>query len=196
LVFSSDFYHVVQEPNVEVETSGIDRLEPRGVRTDDGRLHELDVVVLATGFKVDRFVRPVEVTGQSGRRLDDVWAERPSAYLAVSVPDFPNLFFLNGPTGPIGNFSLIEVSELQMGFIAQLIEQVNSGRVRAMSASTDAMIRYDAERTAAAAHTIWATGCRSWYLDDRGVPTAWPWRFDQFRDAMRKPRLEDFELIK
>jgi hypothetical protein len=106
------------------------------------------------------------------------------------------LFFLNGPTGPIGNFSLIEVSELQMGFIAQLIEQVNSGRVRAMSASTDAMIRYDAERTAAAAHTIWATGCRSWYLDDRGVPTAWPWRFDQFRDAMRKPRLEDFELIK
>jgi cation diffusion facilitator CzcD-associated flavoprotein CzcO len=196
LVFSSDFYHVVQEPNVEVETSGIDRIEPRGVRTDDGRLHELDVVVLATGFKVDRFVRPVEVTGQSGRRLDDVWAERPSAYLAVSVPDFPNLFFLNGPTGPIGNFSLIEVSELQMGFIAQLIEQVNSGRVRAMSASTDAMIRYDAERTAAAAHTIWATGCRSWYLDDRGVPTAWPWRFDQFRDAMRKPRLEDFELIK
>jgi hypothetical protein len=64
-----------------------------------------------------------------------------------------------------------------------------------MSASDEAMAQYDSDRTEAAAQTIWATGCKSWYLDDRGIPTAWPWKFAQFRDAMSNPKLEDFELI-
>ena len=29
---------------------------------------------------------------------------------------------LNGPNGPVGNFSLIEVAELQFGYIMQLVE--------------------------------------------------------------------------
>jgi len=32
-----------------------------------------------------------------------------------------------------------------------------------------------------------------WYLDKRGLPTAWPWTFDRFRAEMRGPNLEDFE---
>ena len=36
-----------------------ERVEKSGVRTRDGRLHELDVLILATGFRVDRFVRPI-----------------------------------------------------------------------------------------------------------------------------------------
>jgi cation diffusion facilitator CzcD-associated flavoprotein CzcO len=186
---------VVQQPNVEVVTDGIANIERRGVRTADGHLHELDVLILATGFKVDRFVRPVEVIGQGGHKLNDAWAERPSAYLAISVPRFPNLFFLNGPTGPIGNFSLIEVSELQMGYVGQLIEHVAAGNARALSASAQAMAKYDADRTQAAGRTIWATGCNSWYLDRRGVPTAWPWRFDEFRKAMSQPRLDDYDVV-
>ena len=97
--------------------SRIERVERRGVRTADGRLHELDVLVLATGFQVDRFLRPIDVVGRDGLRLDDVWAERPSPTCSVSIPGFPNLFMLNGPNGPVGNFSLIEVAELQLGYI-------------------------------------------------------------------------------
>ena len=39
--------------------SAIERVEPGGVRTADGRLHELDVLVLATGFHADAFMRPM-----------------------------------------------------------------------------------------------------------------------------------------
>ena len=87
----------------------------------DGELHELDVLVLATGFQVDRFVRPIEIVGRDGVALSDVWAQRPSAYLSVSIPDFPNLFLLNGPNGPVGNLSLITVAELQIDYVLQLI---------------------------------------------------------------------------
>jgi cation diffusion facilitator CzcD-associated flavoprotein CzcO len=151
-------------------------------------------LVLATGFRVENFVRPMEVVGCGGVLLDEVWKDGPFAYTAISVPDFPNFFMLNGPNGPVGNFSLIEVAELQFAYILQLVDQVRSGACNGLCASREAMERFDAERREAAKTTIWASGCKSWYLDDDGLPTAWPWTFDRFREEMRQPRLSDFEL--
>jgi cation diffusion facilitator CzcD-associated flavoprotein CzcO len=194
LIISDGFYAAIQHPNATLVTEGIARIEPAGVRTRDGVLHALDVLVLATGFHVNWFVRPMAVFGRAGVVLDDVWNEGPFAYLAIAVPDFPNFFMLNGPNSPVGNFSLIEVAELQMGYILQLIEAIRSGRCDAVSPLPEAMARFDAERRAAAQKTIWNSGCKSWYLDAAGLPTAWPFTWDRFRDEMRGPRLEDFDL--
>jgi cation diffusion facilitator CzcD-associated flavoprotein CzcO len=195
LIMSESFYDAIQRPNARLVTEGIERIEASGVRSRDGRLHELDVLVLATGFRVDRFVRPMQVIGRGGTKLDDVWREAPFAYMAISVPDFPNYFLLNGPNSPVGNFSLIEVAELQLAYVLQLIEQVGSGACREIGASQAAMERFDAERREAAKTTIWNSGCKSWYLDATGLPTAWPWTFDRFRAEMSAPRLDDFEVV-
>lgn len=194
LILSSDFYDAIQRPNATLVTEGIERVEPRGVRTRDGRLHELDVLVLATGFRVDSFVRPMQVTGRDGVALDDVWKEGPYAYLAMCVPDLPNFFLLQGPNGPVGNFSLIDVAELEVAYLLQLVEKIRSGACDEVSVTHAAMQRFDAERREAAKRTIWATGCRSWYLDDDGLPTAWPWTFDRFREETAAPRLADYEM--
>jgi cation diffusion facilitator CzcD-associated flavoprotein CzcO len=154
----------------------------------------LDVLILATGFRVDRFMRPMEVVGRNGTTLEDAWQEGPIAYMAISIPDFPNLFMLNGPNGPVGNFSLIEVAELQLSYIMQLIEQVRSSSCSELSASREATELFDADRKEAAKTTIWQSGCNSWYLDANGVPAVWPWTFDRLRDEMAKPRLSDFEM--
>jgi cation diffusion facilitator CzcD-associated flavoprotein CzcO len=195
LILSPDFYDAVQRPGVQVVTSAIEEVEPGGIRTADGKLHELDVLVLATGFRVDRFLRPIAVTGRDGLTLDEAWAARPSAYLSVSVPGFPNLFLLNGPNGPIGNFSLIDVAELQLGYLLQLLEPVRRGEATAVCATAEAAERFEAERVEAAGRTIWMTGCRSWYLDDRGVPAAWPWPVSRFRQVMQAPELGDYGLV-
>ncbi|MDH4170328.1 MAG: NAD(P)/FAD-dependent oxidoreductase, partial [Acidimicrobiia bacterium] len=133
LVVSSNFYDAIQAPNAWLVTSGIDRFEAVGVRTVDGELHELDVVVLATGFRVDRFLRPMAVIGRDGVDLEDVWADRPTAYLSISIPEFPNLFMLNGPNGPVGNFSLIEIAEKQLHYIFQLVDQIEAGKCTELS---------------------------------------------------------------
>jgi cation diffusion facilitator CzcD-associated flavoprotein CzcO len=195
LILSPGFYEAIQHPNAQLVTSEIDRIERTGVRTADGRLHELDVLVLATGFRLDRFMRPAEVVGRDGVRLDDVWGRHPSAYLSISVPDFPNLFMLNGPNGPVGNFSLIDVAEHQMSYVLQLVEKVRSGEVREVSASHAATEAFEAERVEATKGTIWTSGCQSWYLDDRGIPIAWPWSVARFRDEMEKPDLSAYEMI-
>ncbi|MCP4003063.1 MAG: NAD(P)/FAD-dependent oxidoreductase [bacterium] len=194
LIMSENFYDAIQRPNAHLVTDDIERIEKNGVRTSDGTLHELDVLILATGFRVDRFMRPMKVTGRSGVSLEEAWKEGPSAYMAISVPEFPNLFMLNGPNGPVGNFSLIEVAELQFAYIMQLVEQVLSGACKEVSAKQEALDRFDVDRKEAAKSTIWQSGCDSWYLDADGVPAVWPWTFDRLRDEMAKPRLADYEM--
>jgi hypothetical protein len=114
--------------------------------------------------------------------------------MAISIPDFPNLFMLNGPYGPVGNFSLIDVAEMQFSYIMQLIDQVRSGACKELSASRAATEHFDAERIEAARKTIWASGCNSWYLDADGIPAAWPFTFDRFIEEMEKPILDHYEM--
>jgi len=192
LVVSHDFYDSIQLPQTELVTEPILRIEPEGVRTEDSRLHELDVLVLATGFNVDAFVRPMTIRGADGVLLDDVWKERPSAYMSVTVPGFPNFFMLNGPNSPVGNFSLIRTAEMEFAYLMKLVDHLREGSLDYAMPSAEAATRFEAERVEAAKDTVWATGCRSWYLDDRGIPFLWPFPFARFTAEMEQPRIEDY----
>ena len=191
---SPDFYEAIQRPHAHLVTDPIVRIEPEGVRTADGTLHELDVLVLATGFRADRFIRPTTVVGRGGVELDAVWADGPLAYVSVTVPGFPNLFMLNGPNGPVGNFSLIEIAERQLDYALQLVEGIRRGEYREVSPTSEATQRFEAERAEAARRTVWASGCNSWYLDKRGVPASWTFTHTRFVDEMAAPRLESFDI--
>lgn len=195
LVMSADFYDAVQLPSSRLVTDPIQRIEPGGVRTADGTLHGLDALVVATGFRVDRFIRPTRVLGVGGRDLDEVWDDGPVAYHSISIPDFPNLFMLNGPNGPVGNFSLIDVAELQMGYVSQLVDRIRSLPEGGLAASAEATSTYERDRRGASGSTIWASGCDSWYLDRHGIPATWPWTFDRFREVMSTPDLDRFEVV-
>ncbi|MEC9467069.1 MAG: NAD(P)/FAD-dependent oxidoreductase, partial [Actinomycetota bacterium] len=194
IILAEDFYGAIQRPNARLVTEGVDRIVPEGIRTIDGEVHELDVLALATGFRVDRFLRPMEVVGPTGVRLSEAWAERPTAYLSLTVPGLPNLFMLNGPNGPVGNFSLIEVAELQMEYSLQLVDRIAVGDCLLVEPSVEATDAHEAARVEAAGKTVWATGCNSWYLDDRGVPMAWPWPFREFQRRMATPDLDAYIL--
>jgi hypothetical protein len=100
---------------------------------------------------------------------------------------------LNGPNGPVGNFSLIDVAEMQFSYIMQLIDHVRSGACREVSVTESAMESFDADRKEAAKTTIWQSGCNSWYLDGDGVPAVWPWTWDRLREEMANPRMDDYE---
>ena len=194
IIISWNYYDAVQKPNVEVEIGAIEAIEPDGVRMRDGTLHALDVLVLATGFKADQFIRPAKVTGRGGLTLDELWEVRPSAYYAVTLPGFPNFFMLNGPTGPVGNFPLIDIAERQWNYIEQFLAKLRSGEARTVEPTREAHAAYEERRIAAAKHTIFGSGCASWYLDKTGVPSTWPWTYQDFADAMNEPRFEDFRF--
>lgn len=194
LIMSDTFYPAIQKANAELVTDAITRIERGGVRTADGALHELDVLVLATGFDGHAFMRPIEIVGEGGRTLEQAWANANEAYRSVALPGFPNLFTLVGPNSPIGNFSVIMISELQLGYVLQLIDLLRGG-CRAVAPRQDATDRFNRAIRDAMGGTVWVSGCRSWYLDRNGNPALWPWSFERFRQEMQAPDLSEFELV-
>jgi cation diffusion facilitator CzcD-associated flavoprotein CzcO len=194
LIVADGFYEAMQLPNAGLATEEIERIEAAGVRTRDGVLHELDVLVFATGFQAHAFMRPMQIAGRGGKTLEEAWDPTPRAYRSVSMPDFPNFFMVVGPHSPIGNFSLVEISELQVDYIMALIARARegAGEICARQEATD---RFNQSILEAMKGTIWVTGCQSWYLDANGVPATWPWTVQTFRDQMAEPDWADFEVV-
>ena len=194
LVMAGHYYRSVQQPGVEVITDPIDHVEPRGVVTGDGTLHELDVLVYATGFDARAYVRPLTVTGEGGRTLDEAWADGPKAYRSIAVPGFPNLFMLMGPHSPIGNQSLIPIAEDQADYAMWWINKIRDGVVHAAAPTEAATKEYNENMKAAMPQTIWVTGCNSWYLGKDGLPELFPWTPETHRELLRRPELADFDV--
>lgn len=193
-IMAGHFYRSVQQPGVEVINETIDHIEPRGVITADGTLHELDLLVYATGFDARAYVRPLTVVGERGLTLDEAWADGPTAYRSVAVPGFPNLFMLMGPHSPIGNQSLIPVAEDQADYVLWWINRIREGRIVAAAPTKLATKGYNDSMKAAMPQTIWVTGCNSWYLGKDGLPELFPWTPERHRELLRAPEIADFEL--
>ena len=196
LIMGSGFYEAIQKPNAELVTEKIERFCPEGILTSDGLTHELDVIVLATGFNTHQFFRPMKVYGRDGVCLDDVWKERNEAYLTVAIPGFPNWFMIGGPSSPIGNFSWLLTSETQLGYILQLVERLRSGDAEEIAPRPEAAAAFNKAVQERLPRTIWMTGCTSWYIDQNGSVASWPWTFEKFQTEMSKPNWEDYELLR
>lgn len=193
LVMSSDFYPTVQKKNVELETSLIRRVEGAGIRTEDGTLHELDVLVLATGFNAHAW--GVEnVIGAEGKSLQQAWKEGTRTYRSIAMPGFPNLFFLAGPNSPIGNISVIDVAETQARYILACLERLREEGMLSIEPSRGATEEFNRSLKDAMKGTLWVTGCNSWYLDADGVPILWPWTARRFHKELKRPAFRDFVL--
>lgn len=192
LIMHDSFYEAISRPNAELVTDGIERIEARGVRTNDGRLHELDVLVLSTGFNTHQFMRPMQVIGQGGRSIEELWANGNEAYLGVTVPGLPNWFMIGGPNSPIGNFSWLMTAENQFDYAFQLIGWLRDGRCREVAPRADVTRAFNDAIRAKMKDTVWASGCKSWYLDANGNPASWPWTYEKFKAELSAPRVEDF----
>jgi cation diffusion facilitator CzcD-associated flavoprotein CzcO len=194
IVMAGHYYQAVQKPGVTLVDDAIDHIEPAGVVTADGALHELDVLVFATGFDAHAYVRPMKIVGESGRSLDDAWSGGPQAYRSVAVPDFPNMFMLMGPHSPIGNQSLVIIAEDQSDYALWWINRIRDGSVVSASPTEAATKSYNEDMKAAMPQTIWTTGCKSWYLGKDGLPELFPWLPGRHRELLRIPDLDHFDV--
>jgi cyclohexanone monooxygenase len=124
----SGYYETFNRPNVSlvrIDETPISHLTEKGIVTSDGTLHEIDVLILATGFDaVDGNYRRIDIRGRRGQSLGDHWADGPTSYLGMATTGFPNLFMILGPNGPFTN--LPPSIETQVEWIAQTIAHVNS----------------------------------------------------------------------
>lgn len=194
LVISEDFYPAIQRENAHLVDTGIARIVPEGVVLRDGTLVALDVLVLATGFAPYRV--DMDIVGKDGRHLSELMSGSPLMYRTIGVPGFPNYFVLFGPYSPIGNMSIIENSEIQVDYILQCVDLIRRGAVKSMAPREDIARALKEDMRRQVKHTVWASGCASWYLDANGDAVAYPYAYPRYRAELRAPVLDEFEVTR
>jgi cation diffusion facilitator CzcD-associated flavoprotein CzcO len=142
------------------------------------------VLVLGTGFTATDLLVPMEVEGPDGT-LADAWGQGAQAYLGCAVAGFPNLFLLYGPNTNLGHNSIILMLEGQFRWIAQAVHRAR--RAGPVEVRADVMARYNQWLQQRLAGTVFAQGCRSWYLTADGRNTQnWPGTTIDFRRRTRR----------
>lgn len=196
LVMSSDFYPAIQKPNAELVTEHIERFEAKGIVTKDGKLHEVDVIALATGYHAGEHMMPMTMSVENGPTLEEAWKDGVYGYRTVAMPDFPNFFMVMGPNSPVGNFSLTAIAEVQSAYIMQFIDKWANREFEKASPRRDATDQFVQDLKDNMKDTVWVTGCDSWYLDKNGVPVSWPWTAAKFRNDLKTPDYSEYEFVR
>ena len=169
ILVSDEYWASFERTNVQLETAPIRRIVPAGVETEDGRIHQADAIVYATGFALGLARAPFPIQGRNGRTLDEAWSGGASAYKGVTVSGFPNFFIIMGPnTGP-GHTSVLVYSEAQINHALSAIQLLRSEGARYVDVHADVQRRYNEHLQRRMRHTSWKSGCNSWYLSDDGV---------------------------
>ena len=176
ILISNAYYPAVQQSNVELVSDDIREVRGRSIVTSDGHERVVDVIILATGFRVTEMPFASRVTGRGGKCLADEWSPSPAAYRGMAVAGFPNLFFLLGPNTGLGHTSVLVMVEAQLRYVMGSLRHLERSGMSAIEVRREAQEAFNVDVQSRLRNTVWnAGGCRSWYLDSTGRNTTiWP----------------------
>jgi cation diffusion facilitator CzcD-associated flavoprotein CzcO len=192
---TNDYYPALERPNVELVPDGIEEVLAGGIRTKDGKARSHDAIVLATGFEASEHCAPFEILGRGGRSLHATWEAGAEAYLGSTVSGFPNFFMIFGPNTALGHSSMILIIEAQIAYIVDALETMKRRAIGAVDLLPATQARYNAEIQERLSRTVWASGCKSWYLTRSGKNTTlWPGLILEFRRRTQRFDASAYEL--
>jgi cation diffusion facilitator CzcD-associated flavoprotein CzcO len=195
VLFSSYFLPTLERPNVELVTDPPQRIVPEGVLTAGGRVHEVDCIIWATGFKTTEFMFPMRVTGRSGVELHEHWAGGAHAHLGMCVPRFPNMFVMYGPNTNTSGGSIIFYLEAQAAYIRQALHELRERAAGAIEVRPEIEAASDRAVQARFAGTAW-TQCDSWYRDERGrIVANWPGYMREYLRQTSQLNVNDYRFL-
>lgn len=128
------YYEIFNRDNVDVidlKATPIEEIVPQGIRTSDGTVHDLDVLIFATGFNaIEGSYNRVRFVGRGGETLRKHWENGPTAYGSIACAGFPNMFLISGPQGPFANFPPVIESETNFAMSCIEYAEKNIAAVR------------------------------------------------------------------
>lgn len=199
LIVDNGWYPTLARENVDLITTAISAIEPQGIRTEDDSLHEVDVLILATGFQSNQFLWPMDIIGKQGNTLESVWGDSANAYKGISVPGFPNLFCLYGPnTNIVHGGSIIYQTECQIHYVMQCLTEMIDKEIDAIDIRPEVNSEYNDKVQAISRTLAWGhPNVQSWYKNSEGrVINNSPFSLQQYWEVTHDVDLADYHLLK
>ena len=190
VLLSDKIYPALARPNVENVTEGIARISADGIVSQDGTERAHDLIVYATGFHSNPFLKEIEVMGEGGRKLRDHWAGGAEAYMGVMTDGFPNLFILYGPNTNTGHTSIIYKLENQVSYVLQLMEKTAA----TISVKAEAEAEFSDEMQSRLKTLAWSKVEASWYKVGDKVPNNWPGSALEYKRRYKTPIWDHYEI--
>lgn len=203
ILLDNGWYGMLRKPGVELVTGSLVEVTPTGivVGTADGGRREIDVdvVVLSTGFEVNESIRVIGPVGRGGTTLDAVWDDDDAtAHLGITIPGFPNLFVLQGPSTGLGHGgSAIFQTESQVRYVCDAIVKMVERGIDAIEVRRSVHDAYVSAVDLRHADMIWThPGVATYYRNSKGrVVLATPWSLLEYWQMTHDVDLDDFETI-
>lgn len=196
MLMDNHWYKMLKRDNVDLITDAIDHIEADAIVMKDGTRHEVDVIILATGFHANRMLWPMEITGRDGVSLRSIWGEDdPKAYLGITVPKFPNLFVLYGPNTNLGHGgSAMFHGECQVRYTMKCLRDLIEGNHATMEVRAEVHDAFNARCDAAHEKMVWShAGVNNWYKNANGrVFANSPWRLVDYWAMTETPDPDDY----
>ncbi|RVX72033.1 hypothetical protein B0A52_04631 [Exophiala mesophila] len=188
------YLEALRKDNVRCVFSEITKITPQGLVTADGETHNVDILVCATGFKV-QYLPHFTLTGIGGQVMQD--QTEPNIYASIAAPGFPNYFVVNGPRGNWGQGCALPSHEVQIEYIVQCCRKMQEDGIRSMVPRQDVTTQLNLYMDAWHKKTsVWAEDCRSWYKDNKpgGRVYIWPGSLLHHLKFMKRPRYEHYQI--
>ncbi len=197
MLLDNGWFKALLRPHVELVTRPAARLTPHGVRDADGFVRAADAIVMATGFDAHRPIH-VEIIGRSNKSLKEIWGDdEAEAYLGITTPGFPNLFFMYGPNTNLGHGgSFIFLAERQIRYIVDALCTMTEQGIETIECRPEVNERYNRALDEAHSRMVWThQGMDTWYRNSKGrVVTNMPWRILDYWKITRTVNLADFHV--
>lgn len=191
--FSNDYYPMFNRPNVHLVTDEIQRVTPEGIQTS-GEHIDMDVLILATGFKAFNITNEIDISGLDGLTLNEAWSQRISSYQTVMAHRFPNLYLLLGPNSA-GLTSSLQMIEAAASFAVRVICDTNKRNVIGVHPTSEAVDSFTNRVDDATNLTTANRGCNSWWTAGGVSHVLWPESSVTYRMMLNDIDMRDFETI-
>jgi hypothetical protein len=116
--------------------------------------------------------------------------------LGITVSGFPNFFLLLGPNTGLGHNSVVLMIEAQVRYVMSCLRLMQKRGQSVMEVRPDSQRKFVEEIRRRLPGTVWESGCRSWYQDERtGESSAiWPGSVVAYQIRTRAGSAKDYEF--
>ncbi|WP_200958759.1 flavin-containing monooxygenase [Nocardioides sp. Root190] len=185
-VVSDTYYRSLRSPKVELVPHAVADVTPTGVVDATGEKHELDMIVLATGFDAANFISTYRTTGENGVVLRDQWEGGAEAFLGVMTPNFPNFFMIFGPN--TSGIPLVTYYEAQARFAAKTAKRLADGRASKITVKSYVHDFYNRRLQRRLDKTVWGEVANYFQGTSGKVISQWPFSPTSYIVGLRLAR--------
>lgn len=181
VLLSDEYYPALAKENVEVNTEGISHFTEDGAVTHSGNKISLDVLIYATGFESNPFLKDLDIYGLNGLSIKNAWYSSTETYLGITTTGFPNFFMMFGPNTNLAHSSVLLMIESQAHYITECLTHISKNKLKYMNVKPDFQKTFTHQVNERMKKKAWVQVKNSWYKDGNVILNNWPGKAREYQ---------------